>query len=207
MIDFRLYRVAWLPAVVAFVVLMFSLEGRPEPIEPELAPAGFDGRRAAITARQLATRTGDRQAGSPGDAGAAELVRERFEQIEAGTTTQQAFEADVDGEDAELRNIALTLPGESDRTILVIAARDTAHAPGAVSSGAATATLVELAEVLGGSDHARTIALVSTDGAAQGGVGAREFLDAYPNRELIDAAARRSSSFAPRRLRSPRRRS
>jgi hypothetical protein len=41
--------------------------------------------------------------------------------------------------------------------------------------------------VLGSSEHNKTIVLVSTDGSSDGSVGAREYLDAYPDRDLIDA--------------------
>jgi len=200
MIDFRLYRVAWLPAVIAFVTMMFSLEGVPEPLETAIAPTAFDSDRARVNARQILSAAPERRPGGDGDRFAADLVMERFEAIEAGTASSQSFELDVDGEEAELRNVAVTLPGESERTILVVAARDSAEGPGAASSAAATAGLIELAEVLGGTDHTKTIVLVSTDAGSEGATGARTFVNAYPQRELIDAAIvlAQPGSAAPR---------
>jgi Peptidase family M28 len=188
MIDFRLYRVAWLPALAAFVVLMFSLEGVPEPIEPQVAPTAFDADRAEINTRQILNAASERQPGGEGDATVAEEVMSRFEEITAGNTASQNFTESIDGEDADLTNVILTLPGETDRTILVMAARDSASGPGAASSVAATAALVELAEVLGATEHAKTIVLVSTDAGSEGAAGAREFIGAYPDRDLIEAA-------------------
>ena len=139
MIDFRLYRIAWLPALVAFVVMMFSLDGIPEPPDPQIAPATFDSERARDTVQDILATAPERAAGSDGDAAAAELVLGRFEEVEAGTAATQAFEAEVDGSDEELQNVVLTLAGESDDTVLVIAARDSASGPGACSTAAVAA--------------------------------------------------------------------
>jgi hypothetical protein len=188
MIDFRLYRLAWLPALAAFVTVMFSLEGVPEPLEPQLTPAAFDSGRAETNAKQILGTADERSPGSEGDAAVGDLVLERFEAVEAGTAAVQAFDADVDDEERELRNLVLTLPGETDRAVLVAAPRDSASGPGAASSAAATAALLELAEVLGTTDHAKTFVLVSTDASTVGADGIRQFLDAFPDRDLIDAA-------------------
>jgi hypothetical protein len=69
-----------------------------------------------------------------------------------------------------------------------MAARDSASGPGAASSAAATATLLELARELGSSSHTKTLILVSTDGGSEGALGAREFAANFPQRDLIDAA-------------------
>jgi len=188
MIDFRLYRVAWLPALAAFVVMMFSLEGEPEPIEPQIAPTAFDGDRAEINNRQILNAADERRPGGEGDAAVAEQVRSRFEEVTAGSVAIQQFTESVDGEDADLTNVILTLPGETDSTVLVIAARDSASGPGAASSAAATATLVELADVLAATEHTKTIVLVSTDAGGEGSAGAREFIEGYPDRDLVEAA-------------------
>jgi hypothetical protein len=188
MIDFRLYRLAWLPALAAFVMVMFSLEGIPEPLDPQLTPAAFDSGRAETNARQILGTANERAPGSAGDAAAGDLVLERFEEIEAGTAAEQTFEADIDGEERELRNVVLNLAGGTDRVVLVVAPRDSASGPGAASSAAATAALLELAHVLGTTDHAKTIVLVSTDASTAGADGIRQFLDAFPDRDLIDAA-------------------
>lgn len=188
MIDFRVYRVAWLPAIAAFVMVMFSFAAIPEPMEPAVAPTTFDGDRAQVNARQILNAGSDRSPGSEGDNAVADLVMERFSEIDGATAADQEFTQDVDGDEATLRNVVVTLPGDTGRTILVIAPRDARTAPAAVSSAAATAALIELAEVLGGTDRADTVVLVSTDASTEGAAGTREFLDAFADTETIDAA-------------------
>ncbi len=82
----------------------------------------------------------------------------------------------------------LTLPGATEETILIIAHRDAAEGPDAAGSAAATATLIGLAEDLGGSRHERTIVLASTDGGSDGAQGARELIDALPTAASIESA-------------------
>lgn len=188
MIDFRLYRVAWLPAVAAFVMMMFSLEGIPEPPDPQVAPATFDPERAQDNLKEILRAGPERTPGSAGDDAVAEIVLERFEEIEAGTAATQAFETSVDGSDTELRNVILTLAGESQQVVLVMAARDSASGPGAASSAAATAALLELAEALGGTEHTKTFVIVSTAAVTEGALGAREFLDAFAERDQVESA-------------------
>jgi hypothetical protein len=187
-VDPRIYRIAFAPTLVALVILMFSVESIPEPVQaPETFAADFDGRRAAATARQIVELAPDRAPGSEGDAAAADEVAERFSAIEAGKVTEQEFEAEFDGEDVDLRNVLLTLPGNSARTIVVVAGRDSARGTGAASSAAATGMLLEMAAELGRTSHEKTIVLISTDGSAEGASGIREFLESYPTLEQVDA--------------------
>jgi hypothetical protein len=186
-IDFRVYRVAFAPALAAVVILLFSLEGIPQPISAPVPRTSFDGGLAATTARQVATEAPSRAPGSDGDARAADLVAKRFGKVEGGEVSEQRFQGTFEGDEVELRNVILTLPGESDRTIVVMAPRDSANVPGAASSAAATATLLELADDYEGTGHTKTLVFVSTDGASEGAAGAREFAESYAQRDLIDA--------------------
>ena len=188
MIDFRLYRIAFIPAIAAFVVMMFSLEGIPEPPNPQIAPATFDGDRARENLRGILALGDDRTPGSDADNGTAALVLERFEEIASGTAAKQTFDAEVGGETQELQNVVLTLAGESDEVVLITAGRDSAEGPGTASSAAATAALMELAEALGGTEHAKTFVLVSTGASSEGAEGVRQFLDAFDERERVVAA-------------------
>jgi hypothetical protein len=54
MLDTRVYRAAFVPAVLALLVAAFALAGRPRPIGTTLAPDAFDGRRAFATLTELA---------------------------------------------------------------------------------------------------------------------------------------------------------
>ena len=188
MFNARLYRAALLPAVIAFVVMMFSFEPIPNALEEPVATPDFNGTPATRQARNIAIRASDRSPGSEGDRTIAAVVRDAFEAIEGARVSTQEFESDFRGEDVSLENVILTIPGASDETILVLAARDSDREPGAASSAAATAELLELARALGTQRHERTIVLVSTDGGAEGARGARELLDALPRKDDVSVA-------------------
>lgn len=188
MIDPRLYRAAFAPVLVALVVLMFSVEPVPEPVQaPETFAADFDGGRAAATARRIVERAPARTPGSEGDAETAAMVAARLAEIRAGKVSEQVYEHRFDGDDVELRNVLLTLPGNSSSTIVVVAGRDSIRGSGAASSAAATGLLLELAADLGRTAHSKTIVLASVNEAGDGAVGVRELLEGHPTPELIDA--------------------
>jgi hypothetical protein len=186
-VDPRIYRLAFAPTLIALVVLMFSVEAVPEPVQaPETFAADFDGRRAAASAREVLGAGPTRTPGSDGDEAAADLVAARFGEIEAGKVDEQTFEGSFDGEDVELRNVLLTLPGNSQETIVVAAGRDSARGTGATSSASATGLLLEMADEIGRTSHEKTIVMLSAGGASEGADGIRETLESYPTPELIE---------------------
>lgn len=187
MFDPRIYRAALVPSVVALVVLMFSFEPVPSPLPPPVATPTFDGAEAARTARSIVELAPERAPGSAGDRAVADLVEERFAAIEGGEVATQSFDSSFEGEDVRLENVILTLPGNSDRTILVVAGRDSPQGPGATGSAAATATLLGLADDLGRSRRDRTLILASTDGL-DGAEGAAELVEALPRPDDVEAA-------------------
>src|SRR3712207_1142368 len=68
LIEPRIYRAAFVPAVLAVVLVMFSFEGQPRPLPQGLAAdVLFDGRQAAGAARQIVAQARDRRAGTAGD--------------------------------------------------------------------------------------------------------------------------------------------
>lgn len=184
--NLRLYRLAFLPAAVAVVAIMFSLDGVPRPLEPPTPPATFDGDRAINQARQVVALAPERPPGSAGDAAVADLVAERFGEVAAGSVAEQSFQASYEGEEVGLRNVLLTLPGDPERTVVVLAGRDSPEGPGAATSAAATGVLIELAHTLGLSGHEKTYVLASTSGTTAGAAGARELLDGLPERDSVE---------------------
>ena len=64
MLDPRIYRAAFLPTIAAVVLLMFSLEPAPAPLEGPVSTPTFEGRETARVARSIATTTPDRTPGS-----------------------------------------------------------------------------------------------------------------------------------------------
>jgi hypothetical protein len=188
MLDPRVLRTALLPAVVAVVVLMFSLQPAPEPLEPPISVPDFNARDTARATRTILELAPERQPGSAGDDAVAAFVRERLRAIEGGQVSTQRFDSSFEGDSVELENVILTLPGESQEVLLVIAGRDSATGAGATSSAASTATLLTLAEALGGASHRKTIVLASVSGASDGAAGARELAAALPAPEGIGSA-------------------
>ncbi len=187
MLDLRAYRLGFAPVLAALGVLAFSLEGVPEPLEPAAGTVEFDASAAVGEARALVRAAPERAPGSEGAGVAADLVRQRFEEIASGMVVEQRFDASVDGDDAELRNVLLTLPGTTDGAIVVVAGRSSSSGSGAATSAAATGVLMELAATLGVSGRERTVILASIDGGAAEAVGAREMLEALPDRTLVEA--------------------
>lgn len=188
MFDPRIYRAALIPAVAAFVLLMFSLEPVPSPLPPPISAPTFEGADAARDARAIVELAPQREPGSDGDLAVADLVRERFSAIEGGEVSTQDFTSSFEDREVDLQNVLLTLPGSSERSLLIVAQRDSAEGPGAASSAAATATLLSIAETLAGSRHERTLILASTDGGSDGAAGIDELAGALPALEDVDAA-------------------
>ena len=177
MLELRLYRLGLLAALAAAVVLMFSVVSRPEPLRSDVAADAFDGGRAAAIDRQLLEVAPSREPGSEGGSASADFVTERFRAIQGGSVSVQSFGGEFDGSDVQMRNVTLVLPGLTDESIVVAAARDCDGGTCAVSSGAATAALLELAANFGGAQHTKTLVFVSTDGSVAGAAGAKVLAD------------------------------
>src|SRR5439155_1599084 len=68
LIEPRIYRAAFVPALFGVVIAMFSLQNRPAAVPQALAAdILFDGRVALTDTRQLAAAIPDRRAVKPGD--------------------------------------------------------------------------------------------------------------------------------------------
>jgi hypothetical protein len=187
LISFRLYRAGFAPALAAIVVLLFALTAPPDPLPSVVAPAEFDEVGATRLARQIVDTAPDRAPGSEGDAQIADFVAQRFGQVAGGEVSDQRFTGQFEGNGVDLRNVILTLPGDSPRTVVLMAPRDSARGPGAASSAAATGMLLGLANQLQTQSHTKTFVFVSTDGSSAGAAGAREFAQSYSERDQIDA--------------------
>lgn len=197
MLDPRVYRAGFLPLIAAIVVVMFSLQTAPQPLPEPVTPPAFEPGSAVRAARTIATLTPDRAPGSEGERRTADLIRERFASIEGAEVAVQEFEGSWEGEDVELRNVLVTLPGASEEVLLVVAPRDTATTPDASGSAAATGLLLELADSLGATRHERTIVLASTAGSPLGEAGIAELIEGLPAPEGITAAIAITDPGAP----------
>ena len=64
MLDLKAYRLGFAPLLAALVVLAFSLQGVPEPLEPAVGTIEFDAEGATDSARTLARISPDARPGS-----------------------------------------------------------------------------------------------------------------------------------------------
>jgi hypothetical protein len=184
MIEPRIYRAAFLPAALAVMLVAFSFQTRPPALQQGLpGDVLFDGDATVAQARELATVSPDRRAGSEGNRAVADLVRRAFLSRQFGTSVDRW----QDGDGTDLVNVMGRRAGASRRQVVVIAARDADAVPDLNGSAADTATLLELARVLGGRAPRKTVVLASVDGSARGDAGVRRLVDKLENPDLIDA--------------------
>jgi hypothetical protein len=182
-IEPRIYRAAFVPALLALVLTMFSFESRPRPLPQGLAAdVLFDGRQAAQLAADIAEDQPDRRAGRPGDRATAALVAERFRQRGFRVERQRFTHADRD-----LENVIARRAGRLRNQIVIVAARDAAVVPDGPGSASDTAALLQLARVFQGRAARKTLVLASVDGSTLGEVGTAKLVDELGPRELIDA--------------------
>jgi len=183
MIEPRVYRAAFLPALLAVVLTMFSFEARPRPL-PQGLPADilFDGAEAAALATRIATDQPNRRPGTRGDAEAASLVASDFRSRGFSVERQRFSHAG-----RELTNVIGRRAGASRRQVVVVAARDASTVPDAPGSASATATLLEFARVFQGRPSEKTLVLASVDGSTLGEVGTSRLVDELGDPGLVDA--------------------
>jgi hypothetical protein len=194
-IEPRVYRAAFVPALFALVLAAFSLQSRPGPLPQGLAAdVLFDGRLAAQAAGSLARRHPDRRPGSLGDRATAAEV--------AGSLGARGFRVERQrfsraGED--LVNVIGRRAGRSRRQIAIVAGRDASGVPDADGSASDTAALLELARVFQGRPSRKTLVLASIDGSTLGEVGAEDLAGALGDPGLMDAVLVISDLGASRR--------
>ena len=184
MLDPRVYRAAFVPLVLAILVVAFSLEARPRAIGTTLAPDAFDGAAAFTALGDYAVRYPNRRPGGGDDAGLAERVARDLAILGPGTV--QTFRAPgqtIDGEQ-ELATVVATRIGRPGPGLVVVAHRDAAGTT-AEAELSGTAALVELARVSAASRLRRTVSFVSTSGGSGGLAGAREAVRRLP--QPVDA--------------------
>jgi hypothetical protein len=189
LIEPRIYRAAFVPALLALVLTMFSFQSRPGPLPQGLAAdVLFDGAQASELASRIVAQAPDRRAGSAGDRATAQLVADTFAArgFEGGGGPRPVLQRFTHA-GHELVNVIGRRAGSSRRQIVVVAARDALTVPDAPGSAADTAALMQLARVYQGRPSRKTLVLASVDGSTLGEVGTRELVDALPAPDLVDA--------------------
>lgn len=189
MIEPRIYRAAFVPALLAVVLTMFSFESRPRPVPQGLAAdVLFDGNQAADLANRIAAEEPDRRAGTRGDRATAALVADAFAArgFGGGESARPVVQRFTHAGD-QLVNVIGRRAGSSRRQIVIVAARDAAVVPDVPGTAADTAALMQLARVFQGRPSRKTLVLASVDGSNLGQVGARELVAELPRPDLVDA--------------------
>ena len=189
-LDLRVYRAAFIPALLALFVVAFSLQGRPSPARTRAIADAFDPARAFGTPAirdsllQLGAAYPDRRPGSSGDAALADRVGDVLGAAGFDVARSTEEGRTVDGP-ADLETVVGVRPGRSSRRIVVLAHRDALGSPG-LAELSGTAALLELARIfrtqvpseeaeqtapgrpqLVGRDLAKTLVLVSTSGGTR----------------------------------------
>jgi hypothetical protein len=187
MLNGRLYRVTFVPVLVALGVAAFSLTARPLPLVSTLAPDAFDGASAFAELKSLAAEFPDRRPGSTGDEALAVRIAQTLKGL--GTAGHGGFQVStrhfqaqtIDGEKT-LETVIAQRAGSSGAAPIVILAHRDASASGAQAELSGTVALIELARVFAARETQRTIVLVSTSGGSGGDAGALAFAaeDASP---------------------------
>jgi hypothetical protein len=184
-LDVRVYRAAFLPALIALFVAAFSLADRPAPATTRQPADAFDGTRAfgsvdpppRNSLRELARAFPDRAPASPGDVGLADRVAAALSAPDPATRRPlfgvTRLRTPGGPRDAgELETIVGVRTGLSSRRVVVIANRDAASRPG-LAELSSTAALLELARDVRARDLRKTLVLVSTSGGSSGYAGVR----------------------------------
>lgn len=185
-LDARVYRTAYLPALLALFVAAFALQDRPDPGRSAVPADAFDAERAFGDVAQpepqslqaLAKAFPDRTAASVGDDRLADFVEQVFAApAEAGERAPFTVRRTrTPSRDGDLVTVIATRPGQSERRIVVLAHRDGRG----LADLSGTAALLELARVLKTRDLRKTLVLVSTSGTTTGFAGARAWARAGP---------------------------
>jgi hypothetical protein len=193
-IEPRIYRAAFLPALLAAVMAMFALESQPRAL-PQAAPADvlFEGTPAANTVRSIITRTPDRRVGNPGDDALARRIANAFRRFGLETTLDR-----FSNDGTRLMNVVGRRPGLSRRQIVVLVSRDALSVPDATGTAADASALIEFGRVLEGRATRKTIVLASVDGSALGHAGARRLARRIADPGPVDAVIVLSNLGAPR---------
>ena len=178
----RVYRAAFIPALLALVIAAFSLESRPRALPQGLAADIPLEDATESTLRGLIAAQPDRRPGTAGNRAAAALVRDELEERGFSVDTEHFREGS-----SELVNVIGQRDGRSQRRVVVVAPRDAGSVPDAPGSAADTAALIELARVFEGRPSSKTLVLASIDGTTIGQLGAERLARKLGDPELVDA--------------------
>lgn len=179
MLDPRIYRMGFIPVLLAVIVLAFSLEDQPGALSTSIVPDAFSGGHAYATMQTLATQYPSRAPGSIPDRRLAGYV--------AGTlglhgygfrVSTDTFQGPTPQGTRTLENVIGVRAGGGSGSVVIVSHRDATGSRSAASLSG-TAVMLELARVLSGQTLNRTLVMVSTSGSV-GAVGTERLVSQLP---------------------------
>jgi len=186
MLNVRLYRIAWIIAVIGILLVLLTLE-QPGAVPQPVVPPAMTGVTVASATAQVAAVAPTRVPGSAGDQEVASWVQKQFTAISGSrnpvvsgaSVGEQSFVARWRGRLIQGTNVYLSLPGSQNGparlpAIVISAPRDAA--PGADSDASATGMLIALAQLSANTTHQRPLIFASIDASTVGNAGMRWFL-------------------------------
>ncbi len=172
-------------AAVVAVVALFTLQS-PETPPLSRESVAFDGARAMDDVRTIATEFPRRVAGSEQDGRLTLWLVAQLEEIGLEASIE-SFPAQRAGRDVGLQNVYAFDEGTARGTIALVANRDIVRSAtqGANDNATGVATLLELARVFALTSHRHRLLFLWTDGDAEGGLGAADFVARHEVDDLI----------------------
>ncbi|GAB4353488.1 MAG: hypothetical protein Kow0099_37730 [Candidatus Abyssubacteria bacterium] len=135
----------------------------------------------------LATQFPERGMGTEGGVEAAQWIQAQMKKLRL-RTEMQPFSAWIAGKRVNGQNVVGTHEGVHDGAIILIAHYDIPYhvREGAMDNASGVGVLLELARAFAREEQKKTLVFVASDGEEWGMLGARHFVDAYPNpREIL----------------------
>jgi hypothetical protein len=149
----------------------------------------FDASSACESAKQLATRFPERGTGTEGAGDAADWLESEMNALGL-QAEQQEFEVWIAGKRVTGRNVIGIDKGRQDEAIALIAHYDIPFhvREGAMDNASGVGALLELARLFSEKKQTKTLVFIASDGEEWGMLGARHFVDTFPQPDRIRAS-------------------
>ncbi|RJP23065.1 MAG: Zn-dependent exopeptidase M28 [Candidatus Abyssobacteria bacterium SURF_5] len=171
------------------VLILRSVPKQAKEVAPVDATPLFDPVSAHDLATRLATGHPHRAMGTGGSKAAADWIAGEMERLELRTEIQE-FTGWIEGSRVSGRNVIGIDFGVRKTALVVLAHYDIPFhvREGAMDDASGVGVLLELARVFSIEEQEKTLIFVASDGEEWGMLGARHFVQSYPELENIFAA-------------------
>ncbi|MBP6468785.1 MAG: M28 family peptidase [Chloroflexi bacterium] len=180
--------------IVVFVAALLGIVGCATQEMPDIrydpAALRFDGEQAFATETEFVSQFPNRDSGQPNNRLAAEWLQTQFTEMGMACTMQE-WEVINYSQPLPLNNVVCSLPGASEREIVVVAHLDqfAGTTQGADNDGSGIAIMLELAKLFAAEDTPPyTLTFLASDGEEYGMLGTRHYAATHPDKGRIIAA-------------------